>query len=88
MLSWIRGSALTRLTINLIKNLLITFPSNITEQTHIAKYLDYKTSLIDKLIVEKRKSTEYLKEYRTTLISNVVTGKIDVREEKIPESFN
>ncbi|MEQ9618423.1 MAG: restriction endonuclease subunit S [Deltaproteobacteria bacterium] len=58
------------------------------EQTQIANYLDYKTAQIDKLVVEKRKTNEYLKEYTTTLISNVVTGKVDVRDIKIPENSN
>ncbi len=43
---------------------------------------------IDKLIEEKRKINEYLKEYRTALISNAVTGKIDVRDEVIPQGSN
>jgi type I restriction enzyme, S subunit len=30
------------------------------------------------------KTIDLLKEYRTTLISEVVTGKIDVRDEAIP----
>jgi len=69
-----------------LENLWITVPPS-TEQTQIANYLDSKTTQIDKLIDQKRKSNDYLKEYRTTLISNVVTGKVDVRDEKIPESF-
>ncbi|MEH1864758.1 MAG: hypothetical protein V7K69_07070 [Nostoc sp.] len=38
----------------------------------IAKYLDQKKSKVQEVI-------ELLKEYRTALITNAVTGKIDVR---------
>lgn len=70
-----------------LKNFTIIVPPE-KEQRDISKYLDYKTSLIDNLVDEKRKTNEYLKEYRTTLISNVVTGKIDVRNEVIPDTIN
>jgi len=88
-----KNSILTQATIQNIgadkySTLYVTFPTLIEEQNQIARYLQNKTSLIDKLVEEKRKTNEYLKEYRTTLISNVVTGKIDVRDEKIPESLN
>jgi type I restriction enzyme S subunit len=49
------------------------------EQQAIANYLDRETSQIDNLIEKTEQSIEYLKEYRTALISSAVTGKIDVR---------
>jgi len=49
------------------------------EQQAIANYLDRETSQIDNLIEKTKQSIEYLKEYRTALISSAVTGKIDVR---------
>ncbi len=50
------------------------------EQTSIASYLDRKTQQIDALIEKKQRMIESLQEYRTALISNAVTGKIDVRD--------
>lgn len=50
------------------------------EQEAIATFLDKKTAQIDVQIAREKKSIELLKEYRTSLISEVVTGKIDVRE--------
>jgi len=47
----------------------------------ILDFLDNKTSQIDAQIAREQKLIELLKEYRTTLISEVVTGKIDVRGE-------
>jgi restriction endonuclease S subunit len=51
------------------------------EQIQIANFLDHKTKQIDELSSNEQRSIELLKEYRQTLISEVVTGKIDVRSE-------
>ncbi len=53
---------------------------NINEQKIIADYLDRKTAEIDSQIENMTRAIGCLKEYRTALISEVVTGKIDVRE--------
>lgn len=50
------------------------------EQTAIVEYLDSKTAKFDTAIAATRRSIELLKEYRTRLIADVVTGKLDVRE--------
>ena len=51
------------------------------EQTQIVDFLDHKTKQIDELIATERRKIELLKEYRQSLISEAVTGKIDVRNE-------
>ena len=51
------------------------------EQIQIANFLDRKTKQIDELIAAEQRKIELLKEYRQSLISEVVTGKIDVRNE-------
>lgn len=51
------------------------------EQERIIDFLDNKTTQIDAQVARERRSVELLKEYRTALISEVVTGKIDVRNE-------
>ena len=56
-----------------------------TEQKSIANYLYKKTTRMDKSIERQERQIEHLKEYRTTLISEVVTGKIDVRDSGIQE---
>jgi type I restriction enzyme S subunit len=43
------------------------------EQEQIVKYLDEKTSIIDKLISTKERKIELLKEQRTSLINQVIT---------------
>ena len=48
-------------------------------QAAIVDYIDKATSEIDAAIVRARRQIELLGEYRTRLISDVVTGKLDVR---------
>ncbi|MEA5536112.1 restriction endonuclease subunit S [Crocosphaera sp. XPORK-15E] len=54
------------------------------EQKQIAEYLDQKTTQIDQQKAKIKEAIELLKEYRTSLITNAVTGKIDVRQVAIP----
>ena len=51
------------------------------EQVQIANFLEHKTKQIDELIATEQRKIELLKEYRQSLISEAVTGKIDVRNE-------
>ena len=64
---------------DLLKELPMLLPP-LLEQKTISKYLDKKCGQIDVQINREQKLIELLKEYRTALISEVVTGKIDVRE--------
>ncbi len=52
----------------------------IAEQAAIVEYLDKATTDIDTTIARARREIELLREYRTRLIADVVTGKIDVRK--------
>ena len=53
----------------------------IEEQQQIVKYIQDSISKVDKYISSLEKEIEYLKEYKQRLISDVVTGKVDVRDE-------
>ena len=64
----------------LLKRLPVLLPSP-DEQKEIANFLDLKTKQIDELIAAEQRKIELLKEYRQSLISEAVTGKIDVRSE-------
>ena len=57
----------------------ISLPS-LSEQTQIVEYLDKQTQKIDSTIEKETQRIELLKEYCQSLISEVVTGKIDVRD--------
>ena len=63
-----------------IENLRLPIPPD-PEQCQIANFLDRKTKQIDELIAAEQRKIELLKEYRQSLISEAVTGKIDVRNE-------
>ena len=53
----------------------------VREQLEILEFLNVKIPIIDTKISNTRKRIELLKEYRQSLISEAVTGKIDVRNE-------
>ena len=62
------------LSMELMGNFYIPIP-NEDEKTKIVEYLDEQTQLIDNTISIEEKRIELLKEYRQSLISEVVTGK-------------
>ena len=74
-----QSAAQPGLSVDHIKNFFIPIPSP-NEQDVIAVYLDHKTTKIDQTISKIEKQIDLLQEYRTAIISNVVTGKIDVRD--------
>jgi len=53
----------------------------VSEQQSITTFLDRKTNQIDILIEKKHRQIGLFKKYRTALISEAVTGKIDVRHQ-------
>ena len=59
----------------LLKNLPVLIPPK-DEQEMIFEYLEAVSAEIDKGIDLQQKQIEKLKEYKTTLVSNAVTGKI------------
>jgi restriction endonuclease S subunit len=73
------GSKMPRASIEFIGNLSIQFPS-IAEQNEIVHYIEKHLDKTESIIIENEKIIELLKEYRAALISEVVTGKVDVRE--------
>ena len=50
------------------------------EQQAIVEYLDRATTDVDAAIVRTGRQIELVQEYRTRLVADVVTGKLDVRE--------
>lgn len=74
------GKLGTQLNLNTdtIGNIIIPVPP-IREQQTIVKYLDDKVSQINLTIGLTKKQIEKLHEYRISLITMAVTGKIDVR---------
>lgn len=66
-----------RLPSDEFNNFYFPYPSK-DEQIQIVDYLDIQTKEIDELVQLEQKKIELLKEYRQSLISEVVTGKLKV----------
>ena len=62
-----------------IKSVHVPLPP-LHEQTAIVEHLDKATAGIDAAIARARRRIELVQEYRTRLIADVVTGKLDVRD--------
>ena len=73
------GSTKGAITCEQIANLKIPLPP-LPEQRFIAAYLDEETEKLDLLVGKVEEAVERLQEYRTSLITAAVTGKIDIRQ--------
>ena len=60
-----------------MKNIEIPIPP-LSEQRAIVSYIEAKTASINKLIDAYEQQVERVKEYKQRLISDAVTGKINV----------
>jgi type I restriction enzyme S subunit len=74
---YIYGSTIPSMTKSVYDEMLFPYPP-ITEQKKIVEYIDKETSKIDDLISIEKRRINTLKEFRQSLISEVVTGKIKV----------
>jgi len=70
-------STINQLTTHYLNNIVTAVPPE-SEQEEIALYLDKRVNGYDKAVEYVEKSIEKLKEFKFSLISNVVTGKIKV----------
>lgn len=66
------------ITGTLVREKVVCVPQKIEEQQQIVEYIEAETKRIDEKIKRTEKEIELLQEYRTALISEVVTGKIKV----------
>lgn len=74
-------STINQLTNAMIGNMQVAVPP-LAEQQAIADFLDAKTAKIDELIGELTKQIDELTEYKQAVITEAVTGKVDVRDYK------
>ncbi len=65
-----------------LKNFFICLPE-VDEQKKVVQQLKFKLNSINLAIEKFRNEIELINEYKTALISEVVTGKVDVRKEKL-----
>ena len=67
------------ISMTMVDNISFPIPP-LNEQNQIVEHLDSKTKEIDDLVQLEQKKIDLLKEYRQSLISEVVTGKIKVTQ--------
>jgi type I restriction enzyme S subunit len=73
------GSTIKNLSLYSINKTPIPYPPT-QEQFKIVNRIKIKTGEIETIISKSQQEIELLKEYKTALISEVVTGKVDVRD--------
>ena len=89
-LSWVgslvRGSTRDRISRFMLSKFGMPFPPQ-NEQNEIVDHLEKVTAAIEATIDQAERQTALMEEYRTRLIADVVTGKLDVRKaaEELPE---
>lgn len=79
-----RGGGQPNISQAIIRQTWLPIPPK-TEQIEILQYLSKYESYLHRLTESIQCEINLLQEYRTRLISDVVTGKVDVRSIKIPE---
>ena len=81
------GKMGTQLNLNTdtVGSILVGLPTK-DEQLEIVRFLDEKTAKLDEQAEKANRVIDCLNEYRSALITNAVTGKIDVRGFEIPQS--
>ena len=67
-----------------IRDFTIGLPP-IDEQQEIVDYIRSEKGRIDRLIATKHEQLKALTEFKSSVVSDAVTGKIDVRNVTIPE---
>ncbi|AVZ30054.1 restriction endonuclease subunit S [Nodularia spumigena] len=74
------GTTIKHIYISRLIKMKLAVPPTQEEQARIAHEIQKVGNQINQAITKIEKEIELIKEYRTTLISEAVTGKIDVRE--------
>ncbi len=67
-----------------IKNALVLLPP-LGEQGEICRWIVDEVEMVDAAVQRARREINLIREYRTRLVSDVVTGKLDVRGTELPE---
>lgn len=86
---WISGAAQPKLTKDRIMSIAIAV-APVSEQAAIVDYFTERTSPLRAAIARTEREIALMQEYRTRLTSDLVTGKLDVREAaaKLPDLPN
>ena len=74
---YIHGSTIPHIYYKEYSSNKVAFPPK-KEQQQIVEYIEKESSKIDKVIITKEDEIKLLDEYKQSLISSAVTGKIKV----------
>ena len=77
-------STINQLTTGVLNQIIVSIPKTIDEQNKIVKFIQTETAKLEKTIITIEKEISLVEEYKTALIAEAVTGKIDVRNFEIP----
>lgn len=82
------GATMESLNTGILKEVPLLLPP-VHEQRELLDYLSIETKNIDRTVEDAGKEINLLHEYRTRLMAEVVTGKLDVREvaARLPEEI-
>lgn len=80
------GGTKQGLSLDDVKNYVVLLPP-LEDQSRLVTWIEETCSSVDRSIDNTRREIDLLREYRTRLIADVVTGKVDVREaaEALPD---
>jgi len=68
-------STINQLTVSTLENMFVPYVSDLNEQKEIVEYLEIETQKIDEIISNEEERIKLLKEYKQSLVFEVVTGK-------------
>ena len=77
------GATIRRINVGDVRSLATIVPPR-NEQDSIVQYLDVEMGRVNKAIQRVENQMQLVKEYRSRLIADVVTGKLDVRNVVLP----
>jgi type I restriction enzyme S subunit len=81
-----KGGGQPNISSEILKNIKLACPDKV-EQDLIVEYIKLKTNRIDLLINKIQNEKDLLDQYKSALISEVVTGKVDVRGEIVKDEI-
>ena len=73
------GATMANLNAGMVARQRMAVPP-LEEQSEIVRFIDAETQRIGVAEMDLRREIDLLREYRTRLVADVVTGKLDVRE--------
>jgi type I restriction enzyme S subunit len=73
------GGTKQGLSLDDVKNYVVLLPP-LDEQDRLVEWIERETATLSEGVKKTKRDIELLREYRTRLVADVVTGKLDVRE--------